>query len=310
MIVNRQSSIVSKQLTSYVSRFAAIFLISSFSILHAQAQVKISASVDKREIRIGEQLKLNLEAVYPQSTPVTWFDVPDTFNTLEVVDRKKIDSTILNNAVSLKQEFTITGFDSGRWAIPSFIIVSDGRNYVTDSFSIIVDPVALEGTDYKEIKDVVDPAKQPVDKTWWWIIGGAVLLLALVVWWLTRKKKKPLANDLKVAGAYEQALKQLEVLKKESLIEKGEIVLYYTKLSEIFRTYLLRDKGIRSMEKTSLEILAELKKILPPADLTGISVALRRSDFVKFAKYTPPNNEHVESMQTIEQTIKQLHHQK
>lgn len=285
-----------------------LFLVIALPIL---SQVRVSSSVDRRDIRIGEAVTLTLSAAYPSATPTNWFSIPETFNNLEVIRKEKIDTSISNNSITLTQKILLTGFDSGRWEIPSFSIVTGGRDYNSDSFSITVSALTLEGKDYKDIKEIEDVNEKKTEQYWWWMATAAILLMILLItWWLIKKKKKgPAPVPRSSIGAYEAAMKQLQELKQSNLVDKGEISTYYTKLSDIFRNYLQRDKGIRSLEKTSLELLSELKQRMPGDDITSISIALRRCDFVKFAKYIPSNNEHTEAVSMIEQTIKILHQQ-
>jgi LPXTG-motif cell wall-anchored protein len=283
-----------------------------FTFLFAQAlsaQVKISSSVDKREIRIGEPIQFSLETVYPANVPLQWFDLPDTFNTLEISKREKIDTVSVNGGFVLRQKLIVTGYDSGRWVIPPFTLILEGRTYQSDSFSITVIPVTLEGNDYKDLKEIEEADAIPAGNYIAWIIAGIALLL-LAAWLLTRKKKKTGEVTGQPGSGYEEALKQLDQLKKAPVTEKGEVLQYYTRLTDIFRNYLQRDKGIRSRESTSLEILLELKKAnIESSVLTETSIVLRRCDFVKFAKYLPSAGEHAESINTIEQTIKIIHQQ-
>jgi len=76
-----------------------------------------------------------------------------------------------------------------------------------------------------------------------------------------------------------------------NLIEKGEIKLFYSEVSEIIRRYIEGRYYVPALEETSTEILQELKN----QDLTGhaasmIKSLLELSDLAKFAKYKPTDS--------------------
>jgi hypothetical protein len=273
------------------------------------AQLKVNSSVDKREIRIGEPVILQLSVSYPPGVPLQWFSIPDTFNTLEVARREKIDTISTSSGDILKQKILITGFDSGRYVIPAFHLMLDGQDLITDSFSVTVHPVQIDGTDYKDLKDIVEAEQVNTNKYLWWIAGAAsLMLLFILIYLMMRNRTKPQAERLINKDAYANAIEQLNQLKKESLIEKGEELQYYTRLADIFRLFLQGERGIHSMEKTTVEILSELQRMdLDRATITEIGIALRRCDFVKFAKYAPSGNEHAATIAAIENTIGLIH---
>ncbi len=98
-----------------------------FSIFSFAQNPVIKTTVDKNEILIGEQIKLNIEADFPADTyNIHWVDIADSIEHFEVLDRTKIDSIFSENKLTgLSQTFTITSFDSGQWNLPHFVIDFD-----------------------------------------------------------------------------------------------------------------------------------------------------------------------------------------
>ena len=89
------------------------------------------------------------------------------------------------------------------------------------------------------------------------------------------------------------AFRQLKQLKEDKLWEKGNIKGYYTRLTEIVRQYLENRFKIFSMELTTVETLAELKKTGFREDETyrKLRTVLTGADLVKFAKFNPEPSE-------------------
>ncbi|TXD38461.1 hypothetical protein FRC98_06145 [Lujinxingia vulgaris] len=130
------------------------------------------------------------------------------------------------------------------------------------------------------------------DATPYLIAGGALGLLAIgaVAGLMARRRRRPEPNDAPRQPPAEEALQKLEFLANSSLLEDGEVMAFYVRLSETLRTYLGRRWGFPGTELTTTEIVARLKeRATLPADLSISDLAqwLRACDRVKFAGHTP-----------------------
>jgi hypothetical protein len=286
---------------------AIFFLLLLSTALWAAAQkTVIKATVDRNKILIGEPIRLTLEADIPENEAIRFFII-DTIPHFEIVEKEKTDTSNTDEGTFLKQVIRITSFDSGHWVIPSFILA---EGIATDS--IPVDVVFTEGfnpdQDYHDIKDIieVDPAKEKGTWWLWYAVGGGALLLILLLVYLLRKKK-PVIQAAPVIDPYEEAMKELEKL----LIEKKEHKQYYSRLVDIFRIYIEKRKGIHSLQKTTDDLVGQLRSIAVPKDqFEKLSQALRLSDFVKFAKYVPSDDDNRNTFETIKRTISDIEQQK
>jgi LPXTG-motif cell wall-anchored protein len=250
----------------------------------AQSKTTVKATVDRSSILIGEPIRLTLEADIPQNQPIRFFQL-DTLPHFEFLDKQPIDTTDTNTGTFLSQVVRITSFDSGHWVIPQLALYGD---LVTDSISIDVGFTPFDTSKpYNDIKDIIEvkPVEEKKKQEWWYYIVGAALLLILLVVLLLRKKKKP---EIKIAApppdAYKKAMTELEKLQKE----KPDTRNYYSRLVDIFRVYVHDKKGIHSLQKTTDDLVVQLKELnMAKEQFDRLSQALRLSDFVKFAKYEP-----------------------
>jgi hypothetical protein len=247
----------------------------------AQSKTTVKAFVDKSKILIGEPIKLSIEVNVPENEAIRFFTI-DSLPHFEFLEKQKVDTSNTNGGTVLKQNFRITSFDSGHWVIPSFILE---KNIITDTIPVDVgfsdfDP----NQDYHDIKDIIEV--NPVEKkNWlWFIISGAILFVLIIIWLLSMRKKKVVSSVQPAVNPYEEATRQLELLRKQNLPPKQ----YYSELVDIFRLYIFRKKGILSLQKTTDDLILQLKTSdLDKEQYVQLSQALRLSDFVKFAKYTP-----------------------
>ena len=271
------------------------------------------ASVDRSEILIGEQMKLSVEATFTNDDyTVDWPVLPDSFEHFEVVDKSKIDSVYAEGKLSaIKQIFTITSFDSGKWIVPSLKIniapVGKAASAVlyTDSFPVTVSFSVSDTTsqlrDIKPIREV-----KPENLLWYWVVGAILLLvlIGLIIWYFNKNKKKPAEIFKTKLSPYDEAMEELQGLKKINLYNPESLRIFHTKLTDIFKRYLSRKTNQLHLNKTTGDILVLLNETgLQKTEVSKAAYSLRCSDAVKFAKYQPDNNESNECLQSIKQVI-------
>jgi len=278
--------------------FSFFFFFSAF-VSSAQNKVTIKSGIDKSKIVIGEQIHLSLEADFPPQEPMSFFTI-DSIPHFEILERKKIDTVDNREGIKLSQSLTLTSFDSGHWTIPSFELPSDKPLY-TDSMAVDVGFSPFDpGKDYHDIKDVIDvQVKEKKEETWYWYAAASALLVAAIIYLLLRKKAKPVSKGASL-NPYKEAKQELEKLQKESLPPKA----FYTRLVDIFRLYISRRKGIASLQKTTDDLVVQLRSLKLPGDqFNRLAQSLRMSDFVKFAKFEPAENDKTDSFKTIKDLI-------
>ncbi|HMK26382.1 MAG TPA: hypothetical protein VK483_10155 [Chitinophagaceae bacterium] len=269
-------------------------------ITHAQGGATVKARVDKNRILIGEPLQLIIEANLSPGSVISFINI-DTIDHFELLGKPVIDTIQANGGTTIKGIYKFTSFDSGHWVIPSFVLSPKVK---TDTIPIDVvfsdfDP----NQDYHDIKDIIEVAPEK-KKQWWWLIAGSALLLAAIAVYLLRKKKPAAlpAQEIRT-DPYEDAMKELEQLQRD----KPEAKKYHSKLTDIFRLYVFRKKGILSLQKTTADLVLQLRDLnLNKEQFDKLSQALRLSDFVKFAKYVPTKDDDKNCFEEIKKSIMTL----
>jgi hypothetical protein len=279
--------------------FFFFFLFLSAFVSRAQNKITIKSAIDKSNIVIGEQIHLTLEADFPLQVPMSFFTI-DSIPHFEILERKKIDTLDDREGIKLSQSLILTSFDSGHWVIPSFELPADKPQY-TDSLAVMVSFSPFDpNKDYHDIKDVIDvQVKEKKAETWYWYAAASAVMVAAIIYFLLRKRKKPIAK-VPFVDPYKQAKQELEKLVKENLAAK----MFYTRLVDIFRLYISRRKGIASLQKTTDDLVVQLRSLkLPAEEFNRLAQALRMSDFVKFAKFEPAESDKSDSFKTIKEFI-------
>jgi hypothetical protein len=265
-----------------------LFLLAIFFVHLAVAQggATIKAIADKNKILLGEVLQLTVEIYLPAGSDQKYIRI-DTIEHFEFLEKPVIDSSEKKDGINYKGVYTITSFDSGHWVIPPFVI----------SAGVKTDPIPIDvifsdfdpGQEYHSIKDIIE-VKPPAKKVgWWWYVAGVILFLLLVIMYLLRKKKiLPAAAPAISTNPFQEAIQQLEQLQRD----KPDVKQYHSKLTDIFRLYIFRKKGILSLQKTTDDLVLQLKNLnLDKQQFDKLSQSLRLSDFVKFAKYLPSEDD-------------------
>jgi hypothetical protein len=278
-----------------------------FSKVGAQSKI-IDAKVDAQQIVLGDQLRYFLSAtVDTTQVKLNWASFPDTFNSLEIVEKGKIDTQRNGALVTYKQRLLITGFDSGSFLIPRFQFLSLSKkgmidSLFSDSFRLMVNTVAVDTSkEFKAIKNIVAIQSSWMDN--WPLILVVLLTIIitafLVVYILNKRKNKPKEQMAELVETYHQrSLRLLHELDKRELWQQDKVKDYYTELSEIVRHYIEQRFKTNAMELTTDELLRKAKKHREMAMFrNSLKPLLEAADLAKFAKANPLPEEHIEAMQ-------------
>ena len=130
-----------------------------------------------------------------------------------------------------------------------------------------------------------------------WSVVGLLLLVALLY-----AAKRILAHYGKSFDTifkpapplppHEEAFAALERLRVLHLCQDGKHKLYYSTLTDILRTYIVRRFDVGAMEMTSDEIIEAMRGVeLQQKQSMDLTMILREADLVKFAKAMPESEE-------------------
>ncbi|MEO6638461.1 MAG: hypothetical protein ABIN25_09295 [Ginsengibacter sp.] len=296
-------------------------LLLGFSLLYAPnifSQLpQVRTSVDKNNILIGEQFQYKVETSMPDNSySLGWFSVPDSFGNFVVVSKNKIDSVVANGSLEFTQVLTLTSFDSGRQVIPPLNLSADPLagdttyNLFTDTIPINVSYSPLDSVKtFHDIKSIIEVKKVIAWWVWALIALGVLIIIFLVIFLIkVFKKKKELPGLLpSKLSPYAEAMKALDDLEKEQLLQKNAVKEYHSRLTDIYKRYVTRRTNFNKLHLTSDELLMDLDTYGVGKDkVSTFANCLRMGNAVKFAKYIPPQYESEKCMGEVRETIKQI----
>lgn len=270
--------------------------------------IAVSAQLDSTELWVGDQTQLHLQATHATDEHVAFPVYGETLiDGIEIVSQGRKDTTWLKDGrTTITQNLTITSFSDSLFFIHPLPFVSDnGDTLYTEPLALnVIQPFEIDSAE-NAITDIKPVYKAPV---WWWGIFRWVLLALAIaaagtgffflVKQLRKRKQHPAAaeeNPELLRPADEVALEKLDKIKEAKIWQQGRLKDYHTELTDVVREYISRRFEVSSQEKTSDEILREMKPLLAEQkELFGqLGDMLRLADLVKFAKWNalPDENE-------------------
>ncbi len=271
----------------------------------------VEVSLNRNSILIGEQISFGLKVKLPSSGLKANFSIPDSITHFDIIRKEEVKA--VKGESALEQVITFTSFDSGDWYFPSIpVLITDGARKATlysDSVLIKVGYAPADSSgqlrDIKQVMDVHIP-----DYTIYYIIGAIVLLIIigyLLYRYFKNRKKRPVPLFKSSLSSFEEAMTALNELEKGNFLDKHREKEYHTQLADIFKRYYSRNTQKNLLNKTTGDILIELKENhIEIEQIAGIAEGLRYTDAVKFAKFIPLHSESNAALYLIRQAIKLL----
>ena len=288
-------NLIKKVILSIAALFAVFMENGTMTAQNALVDVRINSAA----ILIGEQTALHLTVTTAKDKPVRILIPTDTLmKGVEILSVSAPDSTLIeNDKLVIKQNLLLTSFDSSLYLLPPLKVVDGMDTIQSNQVALKVSTVPVHVDKPEEFYDIKEIWKAPfVLADYYAIIYGVLLtlfLICVVVYIVQRLRKRRSSLPVAAASApklppYEQAIKELDSIKKMKLWQQGLNKEYYTALTETVRKYIVDRFGVNAMEMTSAEILDMLSKeeiVVPVYDI--LKQILLLADYVKFAKIHP-----------------------
>ncbi|MDR1347239.1 MAG: hypothetical protein LBJ63_02245 [Prevotellaceae bacterium] len=279
----------------------------------AQEVKGFELSLNKDTILIGDHITLSVKYKFNPYLIASFPEFKDTILPgIELVRALPTDTVLNQNIISeYVKKYIITSFDSGHYFIMFPIVVENPDNIdspdtiMSNMVQFHVNTIPIDTLTYK-MYDIKGQMRYPVTLKeilfWVLIILGSIIIIAgCIILYIRWKNKQPLFGKPKPkVPPHIIAFKELSLLKTEKLWQQGKIKPYYTRITDIIRKYIEGRFSILAMEKTSDEILADIKKnkIDDVYSFDKLREMFYTSDLAKFAKYQPGPDENEESFKT------------
>ncbi len=268
------------------------------------AQVSLKTGVSKSTINIGDYITYYISITYNKDYKLIFPPPGKELGSFDIKDYNIYEEESKDKEARIKIiEYEITTYFLGEFEIPSIEIQYEDKDKKkgsirTEPLVIKVVPIKRLPSDKDNIRDIKE---QEYVKTYFWLyitIVIAVIGLAITGYFYYKKHyKKQLLKiepekEIRKVPEDIEALEKIKTLQEKDYLKNQKYKIFYFELNEIIREYLHKRYDIYTLERTSYEIMLDLKKILEDKKLLqSFNSFFEHTDLVKFAKYKPTHNE-------------------
>ena len=268
----------------------------------------VHARFEPDSVGIGDAflLKVEIDKDIVQQIDFPQFNDNKLGNVVEILEESACDTLKKEGRrITLGKSYRLISFDEGIYHMGHFPLLYMDKNivdtlYSRDSLNLFVGTYQIDTTT-QTIYDILPPLETPfrpgeISGYILWGLLGAAILGALIWLFIKYRRRLPGLGPKPKDPPHVIAIKALEALHNQKVWQNNKHKLYYTRLTDILREYLVGRFGVRAMEMTSDEIMEALRGLdLPAKSMNDMKALLRTADLVKFAKHLPAAEENENS---------------
>ncbi len=257
--------------------------------------------IDRKEITVAERLNLKITVVIDEDYEVKLPGFGEKLEQFGIVDYHTTQPELTeDNRKEMSRSYVLEPFLSGEYLIPSMEVTfwkngeeeTEAHKIQTPEVTIAVKSILPEDLEEVRLNEIKPPVPFPRSYSLWiWVgIGSALVVagIAMAVILIRRRKRVEEVWSQRVP-AHELAYEELRRLVAEDLVKKGEVKVFYQRLSGIVRHYIENRFGLRAPEQTTEEFLTSLEaeQEFPGIYKPLLKTFLNHCDLVKFAEHEP-----------------------
>ncbi|QQS37509.1 MAG: hypothetical protein IPM56_06015 [Ignavibacteriales bacterium] len=289
-----------------------LLLFISASVLTGQT-AKVTAKVDTTDYLVGDLINLSIKVETAKNFLVNPPAIKDTLEGLEVLSQSQSEIEESANNKVIIYNYTLAGYDSLQVDIKPIEIILQDKNDTTkiyaysNALSLNVNRVEVDKS--KEIKDIKEPIRIPLDWKILLLWAAGIILLLAIGFYLFKKFRKKKLNEVEVTPVVVLppdvvALSELDNLGQKKLWQSGFIKEYHSEITGIIRKYFEGRFKFPALELSTTEVMNALDHIRAGKKIVEVtSDFLSNADLVKFAKYKPMNEINEEMMKQAYQIV-------
>ena len=267
--------------------------------------VSVSASLQPSSATLGDLLTLSIDVTHDPRGQMEPVALPKSVGTFEVYASTQPTP---DHFQALLQNFA-TGQQTLA-PIELFYLDPAGHRHSlkTSSVTVAITEVPSgpkDKGDIRGIKGVIGPVAW---SSWWWLL--AVIAILGTAYWSWKHHENivqgpppppPIPPDV-------LALEQLQDLLADGGPDPEQLKIFYSRLSDILRTYIEQGFHCPALERTTNELLRDVRKraVFDSESLLALKELLESGDLVKFAKFRPEVDEalrdHALAVKVVEKT--------
>ncbi len=261
----------------------------------------LSLDIDRKEITIAERLNLKITVTVDEDYEVKLPGFGEKLEQFGIVDYHTTQPKLTNeNRKEISRSYVLEPFLSGEYLIPSMEVSfwkreeeeSGAHKIQTPEVTVTVKSLLPEDLEEAKLNEIKPPVPFPRSYTFWIGLGlGSALVVAGIVVAVILIRGRRRAEEVlsRRVPAHEMAYEALRRLVADDLVNKGQVKVFYQRLSGVLRRYIENRFGLRAPEQTTEEFLMglEVAQEFPGTYKPLLKAFLRHCDLVKFAEHQP-----------------------
>ena len=268
-----------------------LLILSSASLgetVHTQQDgIAVDVTLEPTTFKVGDSVSLTIKAIAPNNMKLI---VPNTsFDYFFITDQSSMLDIPTEGGREWNWQFQLDTFDASVQQFQSLTVewtdeYGNSGTLIIDDIPVTITSAVGDTLNQLPLRDIVESKKASTQIAYWLLaivsfvfIGGIVS----IIYFVKHNKTQTISPEEKAKCAIE--------LLRNSDVEAHE---FYTRLSNIVRTYLEDQFNISAPGYTTREFLISEKKNprLEHSDRTKLAAFLVAADLVKYARFEPSKN--------------------
>jgi hypothetical protein len=295
--------------------YIILILLLLVTSLTTKAHVSVTVEMDSNNILIGQQVHIALKVTTESNQHIVFpvFPQKQLIPGVEVVSEKLNDSQRLNDGkqIQVTKVYTITSFDTSFYYIPPFKVQVAGKSYSSNSLALKVGTIPVDTLHLDKFYGPKDIADVPFSwHDWTGLFGYSILLVILLCLTgyilLQLHNKRPLLKKFRIRPPlppHQWAIREIDKINHQKDVQE-DTKQYYTRLTDILRSYIQQRYNFNAREMTSAEIIEHLTKQQDASTIAELQQLFETADLAKFAKLRTQLNENDENLLRAVEFIK------
>lgn len=269
----------------------------------AKPPAEMRASVDRTIATTGDLVTYTVEVERDPEVDVELDEPGADIAGFRIVDLGRAPAeTLASGRILERRWYELRADLVGSYVLPALTATysqpsGPGGDLEAEEISVEVESVLpedrSEATDIRDIKPL-----RRIDTAVAWLLWTALVLaaaaLALAAWWWWRRRRPGgSAPEAPPVPPYDQAIRELERLRRTDFSDLRELRRYYFAVSAVIRAYVEGRFGLNATDLTTDEIVGRLGGLvrLEPPQARRLERFLVATDQVKFAAHLPAPEE-------------------
>jgi hypothetical protein len=257
----------------------------------------VTVKAERAEAHVGDPIPVTVTAIAKAGVPVN-LPAALSLDPFTLLDRKETEKNLGDGRIQRVFTLSVAAYEPGMPELPAIEVTYLAAGGAVRTVSTPPVPIKIASLIANEpepaLKDGAAPVTVMEPRLWPVYLAGALVAAALgaLVAGLIVRRMRARRGDRPgppPRPAHEVALERLDRLGALGFLENADNRPFYFAISEVMRDYLGGRYGFDSLELTTDELLAELKRRAGPEGVImgEIQGWLTDCDLVKFAKISP-----------------------